>query len=678
MTSFPGPQGDIASSATAIIVELGARSSFGHFDEQRSSIDRAYDDLVLSIQDEPDEDEVRGLFLRFLGSMEKLPGVGDLLQGDVSIDSLTKPRVGGRGKPGLLEVITSLPPSWDQVEEVCRVVVQVPTRAANGGDAAGPMAPPPPGTTRAESPKAAPSRSKKRSTRKERPLNGGPRPPKDKPDAPALVRYPELDYPSEVVVNQENSLTVSLRLKPSADDQDAIAIEDTGEPEIELEAVIRAPAFSIGPGNTQKFKVLRDADSEVRFTLTPLSRGAQGIRVDFYQAGRRIGTAQRETSVVGRPSGRGVPVRTGVAELEFAPEGALPPDIDLTIETDPNNPRKLWFTLHSEIEDLNFHHTRVGEVTLTEAPAVKLQAFYEELSTLADEGGGEDGPSRIAKLGIWLWEEAFSQQLRDAYWTIRDKAKTVQITSDEPWIPWEMVKPYRFNAANQREDEPHLCETFVVARWLRGASPAAKLTVTTLRPVIASADDLDAVTGELKYLAKIDKVRKGVSAGEPYDSRRQVIDLLENGNFSILHFATHGAFDASLPGNSTITLVDGDLRPSDVIVRFGDERPRPLVFINACEGARGGYGLTGLGGWASCLVKARVAALIGAAWEVNDKLALLFAKAFYEALLKDGKTFGESFVDAREAIRKKDPANSTWLAYVLYADPLARAEVPAA
>ncbi len=82
-----------------------------------------------------------------------------------------------------------------------------------------------------------------------------------------------------------------------------------------------------------------------------------------------------------------------------------------------------------------------------------------------------------------------------------------------------------------------------------------------------------------------------------------------------------------------------------------------------------------MGGWAKRLVvDARVGAFVGAMWEVNDRLALEFAKHFYQALLKDNQTIAQSFRKGREAIRQQAPYNSTWLAYSLYADPEARLE----
>jgi CHAT domain-containing protein len=64
-------------------------------------------------------------------------------------------------------------------------------------------------------------------------------------------------------------------------------------------------------------------------------------------------------------------------------------------------------------------------------------------------------------------------------------------------------------------------------------------------------------------------------------------------------------------------------------------------------------------------------------WEVNDRLAARFSREFYNRLLGlEGHhplPLGEALHQARMVIRQLDPANPTWLAYVLYGDPYGQA-----
>ena len=69
-------------------------------------------------------------------------------------------------------------------------------------------------------------------------------------------------------------------------------------------------------------------------------------------------------------------------------------------------------------------------------------------------------------------------------------------------------------------------------------------------------------------------------------------------------------------------------------------------------------------------------AFVGSLWEINDSLAARFAREFYDRLWglsgQPAQAVGEAFYGARMAIKAEDPANPTWLAYVLYGDPNGR------
>lgn len=498
-----------------------------------------------------------------------------------------------------------------------------------------------------------------------------------------LTRYPNLEYPGQVVVGERTSLMVGLLREPIDPATTAVMVADPTPDKLpEVEVVVRARGFDVLGSNTQMLSVARADDSEVRFVLIPRVAGPHTLRVEFYQNDRRIGEARCQTTIVTAPTlASPLVIQPPLEPLEFASAEAAPPDIELRVETNPADERMLYFTLHSCSETIDYHHADMGSVRLQGTPLEKMQTVYAELSkfagpTPADPDDAAYQQRRLASLGRLLWDELFPNDLKAAYWNFRDKAKDLLITSDEPWIPWEMVKPYRFDEQNERLDEPYLCEQFNVARWLSGPGMAEKMTIRRIRPVAPLAVDLPSVRAELRYLEQINRLRPELLPDVPYSDRNRVIDLLENGAFNVLHVAAHGSFDAQMPDNSAISLTGGVLRPSDIAARFGGKRPRPLVFINACHGARSAYSFTGLGGWADRLVRnARIGAFIGASWEVNDQLALRFAEVFYTALLKEGKTIGESFRHARQTIRDVAPANSTWLAYVLYADPEAKAVI---
>lgn len=492
-----------------------------------------------------------------------------------------------------------------------------------------------------------------------------------------LIRYPNLDCPNQTILNEKFSLFVQLLINQPKPTTKAIYVENSGNPAQlpEVEVVLRAPrGFDIEGNDYQLMEVQHDGDSSVEFVLIPRQLGEQEIRIDFYQNDRRIGTERCVVLVVKESLDSSVtkPKEATSLELKVAPI-APPPDLELCIEL--HNDRTLYFTLHSKAA--GYHHAKVGELTLKGSPLEKMQAVYKELGILAapikstEQAAAE---RRLAALGRELWDELIPDKLQQEYWRFKSLITSILITSDEPWVPWEVIKPYRYNDDGEREDEPFWCQQFALSRWLSGqGGTVEELQVGTVRPIAPTQVNLSSVQEEITFISQLHNLRSDITVLEPFSTYQEVLDCLETGKFFMLHFACHGMFDAALPGNSAIKLSDGILRPSDIRIRFGGRRPRPLLFINACHGARSEFSFTGLGGWAERLVtEARVAVFVGAMWEVNDGLALRFAQRFYTGLFKDNETIAEAFRHAREEIRQLAPYNSTWLAYSLYADPQGR------
>lgn len=492
-----------------------------------------------------------------------------------------------------------------------------------------------------------------------------------------LSRYPNLDCPDKVLLSQRFSLTVELLIEKPEDQPEiqALMIEDTQVDKLpEVEIVLSASGFDIEGSNTQTIEVERDDDSSVRFVLVPSKLGQHKIKVLFYQNGKPIGKAVRNILVSEQIVVVEVPQPNEPFELELKTLLTIPPqDLELLIDLDKEN-KTLSFSLHSVKEEIDYHRKECGKVILQGSPLDKMQVVYKEMTQLAQKmpttsDEKEWAERRLESLGNELWDELIPQELKNEYWKFKSRVKSVLITSEEPWIPWEMLKPYRFNDDGKKENDLFWCQKFAVSRWLSGPGTADDLNIKTVRPIAPTQSNLPSVMDEIDFMERISGLRSSVTPLASFSTRTQVLDSLENEDLSILHFACHGMFDSTSPNNSAISLSGGALCPSDINVRFIGKRPRPLIFINACHGGRTEFSFTGLGGWAECFVNARAGAFIGAMWEVSDTLALQFAKTFYTAFLRDNQPIAEAFRQAREDIRLKAPYNSTWLAYTLYADP---------
>lgn len=510
-----------------------------------------------------------------------------------------------------------------------------------------------------------------------------------------LTRYSNLDCPDTTPINIAFSIYAQLLIEPPDAETKPVTIQDTGASQLpQIEVVLRARGFDIEGSNTQIMEIDRERDSEVRFMLKPSQLGEQQIRVAFYQYGKPISEIRHNILVGDLQSDRQVsqPDKDPIVEFKINPN-IPPPDLEICIELDRHDDRTLYFELHSIKENIDYNHAKFGQIELKDSPNEKMQAVYQELSAFAaidprkfqlksttlvrsvDRDDRDKAEQRIAAVGNQLWDTLIPQELQAEYWQFKAKGvKSILITSDEPWVPWEIIKPYRRHPQNVEEQEPFWCEQFAISRWLSGAGTADELPIELVIPVAPNIVNLPAVAAEITFLQQLNMIRPDIKTIQPIGGSLALKDYLkEQPNFSLLHFACHGGFNSTLPNDSAIQLSDNDcLRPSDIHLYFARPFTRPLIFINACDGGRQGFSFTGLGGWAQCLVKARVGAFAGAMWEVNDTLALEFAKHFYQALLQDKQTIGEAFQQARAVIRQQAPYNSTWLAYTLYADPEAR------
>ncbi len=501
--------------------------------------------------------------------------------------------------------------------------------------------------------------------------------PKNNPEEiKTITRYPNLECPDKVVLGVKFSLLVELLKKPLKPDTKGIVIEDKGLPDQppEVEIVVFAKGFDIEGSNTKVLQVDRDNDSDLVFFLIPEELGEQQIRVDFYLYGRRIGTERRNISVIEDQTVNDEEVKqpesSWALPLTSGPV-CCPPDLEIRIILDRSN-KILDFELYNECE---YHFKKVGQVSLKAPPENLIKDWYDELNEMASQIE-DDAEQRMAAIGNELWRELIPGELQHEYWRFKDHVKSVLITSDEPWIPWEMIKPYRDNDnTGEREDDPFWCLRFELSRWLAGPAPEGELPIGTARPVAPVQIDLAAINEEVKFIEQLSNLNSDITGLGAFNKKKQVLDFVKEGGFFVLHFASHCGFNTTSPNNSAIQLSGELLKPSDIQTSF--KQPKPLIFINACEGAQMGFSFTGLGGWADRFIKiANAGAFAGAMWEVQDSLALKFAKSFYTSLLQEGKTIAQAFRIAREAVREADPSNSTWLAYVLYADPEAYMKKP--
>lgn len=507
--------------------------------------------------------------------------------------------------------------------------------------------------------------------------------------------YAQADFPQQVLPRSVHGLIVHFSVEALSEDAGAsfgVTFADARRPEI-IEVVLTAPDFSEQTAIWQRIFVLHAGQTSqpaVFLVQADAALGEKVLTLDFYHKQRLLGSRTLRVEVVETITPVITPVlMKGKPRDEQGELGRIlpnpPPPADVTLRVVLDHLRNtLHFSLDAPNPALLFHRADMGTTTLHHSPRQFLTQTFAQLSELAgaDSATAQEQANRveaIAHIGQTLFETLLPAPLRDAYWQLKaareqGTIRSLLIISDEPWIPWELIKPFAYDDVNDLVlEDGFWAESFQICRWLAGRGAEATLMINSARLVVPETD-LAYVQREQSFFSEL--ATRGLDVGLPLRTKAELLQATQSGTMRMLHLATHGTFTAENADESAILLYnDEQLHPTDLAGArsLALRRHRPIVFFNTCHSSQLDFVLTGLGGWAQKFVgEIGVGAFVGTLWEVNDELAAEFAIRFYQALI-DGQPFGAAFQQARLAIRDQDPANPTWLAYTLYADPNGRA-----
>lgn len=498
---------------------------------------------------------------------------------------------------------------------------------------------------------------------------------------PYEIRYTDISAPQRLALGERGNIVVGLTPAPSADSLEAQPLHVRKKESLDVLLHAKSADFDVIGGSVKKIEAATEPKIEpVVFQLRGLSLGEKRVNLDFRRAGMvalsvpltiEIVTGQSQTQQIN-------------SIIEFGGPTVPPPDLEIRVCVESGG-RKISYVLHSPSGAAPFYNLPVQGISLRTAPEEFQRRTMTELESLmaGKEGDGRPLPpervaDRLAGIGRNLYEELFSAELKNQYWRFRDSVRTILINSDEPWLPWEMIKPYRDDDPSQPTEDNFLCLQYQLTRWLIGrAGPATRIAVKRLAAIEAAVVPgqmrLAYARAECEYLSNLAAAHPGVAYKSLASVTFKALDeLLCRGGINLYHFAAHGDFDFGVPSDAQILLADGksfcakDLHGSRQTQLAKD---RPFVFLNACRVGQQGLSLTQLGGWAAALIqRSRCSGFVGPLWSVNDRRAFKFACAFYQAVA-NGETVGAAAQQARRHIVGTDP---TWLAYSVYAHPNAR------
>jgi CHAT domain/Sigma-70, region 4 len=456
----------------------------------------------------------------------------------------------------------------------------------------------------------------------------------------------------------------------------------------------------------------------VNFRLRGEKVGPGRIMVDFNQGGRRVGSVDLYPEIIAAESReRTRPVPNEVVVDLSQGHGLPAPDLVLKVfeHRFADQAGRLQYIVSSTrggLGDLPVLDGDLGTIELKTDIAAWVEHRLQSVGSLAHRDDlSEQEVSRVmAGVGYNLFDQLLPKGLQDLCWTIRGRGvRTILILSDEPHIPWELIKPYRENpSTGEFEEDEFWGQSYALTHWLRGRPPAqsfsfnricalAPRAATATRGVESTARDMVSVTplfasqagepGDISgcFTLSTNEELAVLRSLETSGSRFQLLparcaDLLkafEVGEFDLLHLVAHGEFAASFAADASAVLMeDGVFRVAELSPKMAAalRRAAPLIFFNSCHSGRMGFSLTRLGSWGARFVHLGCGGFVGTLWPVTDQAAVTFAGAFYEQM-SGGQPIGESMLRARQQVRERYPNDPTWLAYCCFADPLARIDL---
>ena len=380
---------------------------------------------------------------------------------------------------------------------------------------------------------------------------------------------------------------------------------------------------------------------------------------------------------------RGAAARKTSVVAETTEAKRLPAPLDQMTIRERRNGKVLTYEYQLDFANLPGRHWEPSAPFKGKREAY-VARLYEKIEDrwISTNNDVEAFTEELRAFGGALYDELFPKNLQRFLWKHRARLNSIQVISDEPFIPWELVHL-------KDPDEPGLPDETIfmgqlgVVRWLGPAGwPPDQLKVREGRAhyVIPHYPHPDYKLPEAEEEAKFLEEKFKAERVEPQIN--PVRELLKRaGTLDLLHFACHGAAEMDNKSEARL-LLEGRIEGGQYIKEFmtAEEAGQymrikgtdnaPMIVLNACQAGRAGYKLTGIGGFAQAFLLAGAGVFVGTLWSVGDTPARTFTETLYKELLEKQATLAEATINAREAARLAGDA--TWLAYVVYGYPYLR------
>ena len=435
---------------------------------------------------------------------------------------------------------------------------------------------------------------------------------------------------------------------------------------IERDLVIRNPQAAAANKSEMAARVATSAPP-----AAPAAAGAPPAR-----------TAQKAAAEDAAP-----PAQPGTRQRRAALDlGFVPPDLTVVILSSGSD--------NSETVIIESPHLQPAQYTVPRAHGLAewLAAQYRQIAARSSRGAQPEAEAQSAAadrqstdaflrgFGRQLYQQFAPAPFQQAFWTLEDKLgprfSTIQIFTDEPTLPWELMRPVRADGTGELD---FLGVQFSVARW-HVTQDTAQLErppqTEPLEKVVVIAPQYKgerALPGQSSELSALQQLPGYSLMGGDMRSLRALFQDLPRG---LVHFAGHGA--VAQQGGSpeyAILLEDG---PLDLMTWRGmtplRQQHHPVFFFNACEVGQSQKVANFVDGWAPAVLHSGASGYIGALWPVNDRVAALFAARFYQGMESDlagagGRARVSEVLTRTRRDVFRETGDPTALAYVFYGDP---------
>jgi hypothetical protein len=275
----------------------------------------------------------------------------------------------------------------------------------------------------------------------------------------------------------------------------------------------------------------------------------------------------------------------------------------------------------------------------------------------------------------------------EVYWLLFDRYGSfpIQILSDDPYMPWELMRPTRPDGKVPGPESEILARRHPLGRWFLkkdGFRPVSLKAgkVATIAPDYSKRPHKEQRKPLLSAQKESARIRDklGLNAIPVAGRKQNVIEMFEDAkheDIGMVHYAGHGGCKLKNASFAHLELEDTDLLVPDIRrneTQLGKNR-HSLVFFNACQvGVSRSLNLGVIGGFAEALIEDEFGGFVAPLWSVYDSEAAVVIEEFLDHVLLAPADRRQTLASALQRIRNEFGEQSpTFLSYTYYGDVMA-------